>query len=335
VVKEDYITVHEAPPIAEFSADPKTGSVPLTVHLSDLSTGTPGTWAWTFGDGGTSDLQNPEYIYDTVGIYNVTLRVANALGNSTLTKNGYIDVKSPGAPVAAFTASPLSGALPLTVYFTDESTGESTTWLWDFGDDVTSGEKDPVHTYTKGGHFSVRLTAANSAGESTVEKPDLIYITGSPSPTRTPFIPVTTPVTPVVPIESPATPVEPIETSATPVVPIETPVTPVEPIETSTTPVVPIETPVTPVEPIETPVNPSPGPGGVMWVVSNPGSAAIYVDGEYMGTTLPFPLVKVITVASGLHEIMMAYEGYQPWTGTVDLSSLFPVLVYGELTPIV
>ncbi len=79
----------------------------------------------------------------------------------------------PTAPVASFTASPLSGDAPLTVYFTDTSEDEPTEWLWDFGDGgVTSGQ-DPVHTYDAPGSYQVRLTATNEggAGEATISQP--------------------------------------------------------------------------------------------------------------------------------------------------------------------
>jgi PKD repeat protein len=68
------------------------------------------------------------------------------------------------APVANFTASPLSGAAPLTVNFTDTSTNSPTSWSWTFGDGGTSTAKNPSHTYSDAGTYSVTLTATNSAG---------------------------------------------------------------------------------------------------------------------------------------------------------------------------
>ena len=62
------------------------------------------------------------------------------------------------APTAAFSANPVAGnATPHTVFFTDESVIPDT-WLWNFGDGSTSTAKNPIHTYTNFGAFTVRLT---------------------------------------------------------------------------------------------------------------------------------------------------------------------------------
>jgi PKD repeat protein len=70
------------------------------------------------------------------------------------------------APVASFTATPSSGPAPLPVTFTDTSTGAPTSYSWTFGDGTTSAEKNPAHTYTAAGTYTVRLTATNSAGST-------------------------------------------------------------------------------------------------------------------------------------------------------------------------
>ena len=66
-------------------------------------------------------------------------------------------------PVAEFSASPTSGQAPLTVTFTDQSTGGPTSWSWTFGDGGTSGASNPVHVYTTPGLYTVTLVASNSA----------------------------------------------------------------------------------------------------------------------------------------------------------------------------
>jgi PKD repeat protein len=79
-------------------------------------------------------------------------------------------------PTAAFTASPTSGSAPLTVTFTDQSTGTVTTRLWNFGDGQTSSAINTGHTYTDPGVFTVSLTAGNSSGSTTQTKIDHITI---------------------------------------------------------------------------------------------------------------------------------------------------------------
>ena len=60
-------------PVTNFSATPTSGTAPLTVSFTDLSSPPPSSWAWTFGDGGTSTLQNPTHTYTTAGTYTVSL----------------------------------------------------------------------------------------------------------------------------------------------------------------------------------------------------------------------------------------------------------------------
>ena len=73
---------------------------------------------------------------------------------------------APQPPQAAFTADPRAGQLPLSVQFTDASTGTPTSWLWNFGDGETSDQKNPAHTYKNPGMYSVSLTVRNQYGTS-------------------------------------------------------------------------------------------------------------------------------------------------------------------------
>jgi len=96
-------------PNANFSGTPTSGNYPLTVDFTDLSTGTPTSWSWDFGDGvGTSTAQNPSYIYDAVGKYTVTLIATNANGSDTEIKTDYIDVTEPGVYAKAYAQSDIS-----------------------------------------------------------------------------------------------------------------------------------------------------------------------------------------------------------------------------------
>jgi PKD repeat protein len=81
-------------PVANFSASPITGSVPLTVTFTDLSTYNPTSWLWNFGDGTTSSLQNPSHIYLSQGPYTVSLTATNGGGPNTKTVSNYITVQA-------------------------------------------------------------------------------------------------------------------------------------------------------------------------------------------------------------------------------------------------
>jgi len=82
------------PPVAEFSGNPTSGPPPLTVYFTDLSSGSPTSWDWTFGDGGTSQAQHPSHEYTAENLYTVSLEACNGEGCDTETKVDYIDVST-------------------------------------------------------------------------------------------------------------------------------------------------------------------------------------------------------------------------------------------------
>ncbi len=157
------------PPVASFSysGDP-------TVNFVDLSTEIPTSWFWDFGDGFTSTEQNPTHTFPDNGTYYVCLTATNAVGSNTSCQYVLIDTYT-YAPVSAFTyfGDP-------TVYFVDFSTGDPTSWLWEFGDGFTSVEANPTHTYASNGTYNVCLTATNAVGSNT--SCQTIVINGYPSP---------------------------------------------------------------------------------------------------------------------------------------------------------
>jgi PKD repeat protein len=171
-------------PAPAFSATPRIGNSPLNVAFTDLSTESPDTWDWNFGDGVRSTVKNPTHTYSSAGTYTVTLTVTNSGGSATRIMMDYITVTAPTpmptpAPVpvqASFTASPVSGKVPLTAVFTDTSTGTPTNWNWDFGDGSVATIQNPSHIYENSGVFTVTLTAGNADGSSKVVKKNYIRV---------------------------------------------------------------------------------------------------------------------------------------------------------------
>jgi PKD repeat protein len=171
-----------APPVANFSGNPTSGTAPLTVYFTDSSTNTPTSWSWTFGDGGTSTAQNPSHQYTSANTYTVALTATNSYGSDGETKTNYITVTALQPPVANFSGNPTSGMAPLTVNFTDSSTNSPTSWSWTFGDGGTSTAQNPSHQYTSANTYTVALTATNAAGYNTNTKTNYITVTALQPP---------------------------------------------------------------------------------------------------------------------------------------------------------
>jgi len=183
-IKTNYITVSTTPPppVANFIGAPLTIFVGGTVDFTDLSTNTPTSWAWTFegGSPATSTTQNPSNIaYSTAGTYDVTLVATNAYGSDTEIKTNYITVQVIPPPQAAFTGNPTTILTGQSVTFTDQSTGNPTSWQWTFegGTPSTSNVQNPPAVfYNNAGIFDVSLTVTNQNGSTTMTKTDYITV---------------------------------------------------------------------------------------------------------------------------------------------------------------
>ena len=166
-----------AQPKADFTASITSGCTPLLVNFKDASTGNPTDWLWDLGNGGVSSgRDSASAIYITPGTYTIKLRVKNASGEDSITKTNYITVYA--KPTINFSATPLSGCIPLNVSFTDLSTAGSGTlqnWVWDFGDGTSSIDQNPAHTYNSSGSYNVSLFIVNSFGcQQSIIKPAFI-----------------------------------------------------------------------------------------------------------------------------------------------------------------
>ncbi|MFA5212926.1 MAG: PKD domain-containing protein, partial [Methanoregula sp.] len=167
------------PGVVTFTADQTTGPAPLAIQFNGGSPLTVTAWHWDFGDGTTLDEQNPSHPYPNGGVYTVNLTITSSSGGiNTLVKTKYISAYSP--PTAAFTSNTVAGKSPLSVTFTDQSTGAPTSWLWDFGDGTTSPLQNPTHSFSTTGSstttYTVNLTATNSAGSNTTSKTSFITL---------------------------------------------------------------------------------------------------------------------------------------------------------------
>jgi PKD repeat protein len=170
---------------ANFSGTPLAIPVGGTVNFTDLSTGSPTSWSWSFTGGtpATSTTQNPTAIqYNTAGIYTVSLTATNSNGSDVETKLNYITVGDP-PPVANFTANVTSIPVGGTVNFTDLSAGSPTSWSWTFsgGTPASATTQNPTGIqYNTAGVYAVSLTVTNVAGTDNETKTSYIYVGSSP-----------------------------------------------------------------------------------------------------------------------------------------------------------
>ncbi len=112
---------------------------------------------WDFGDGTFSSVRNPTHLYDSAGVYDVTLEITSNLGCiDSITKQ--VEVKQ--APTAKFTADTTGGCEPLRISFIDSSEGANQ-YHWDLGDgtirDTMASSFSILHTYTGEGLYYVEL----------------------------------------------------------------------------------------------------------------------------------------------------------------------------------
>lgn len=152
-------------PVANFSASVTSGCGPLTVNFRDLSSNTPLSWTWDFGNGQISSNQNPSITYSNAGTYDISLIVKNGNGANAIRMTGYITVFP--YPVVDFTGSRTLACAPANISFTDHSipgAGTISQYAWTFGDGATSNQTNPLHTYAQPGYYSVGLTVTNSQG---------------------------------------------------------------------------------------------------------------------------------------------------------------------------
>jgi len=179
-VKQDYITASVPVLAPAFRAYPRSGEAPLFVKFFSFPAETASAWLWDFGDGQTSAEQNPLHIYESPGTYSVYLTVTDYTGQtSAVSEPDYIVVTEP--PVAAdFSAEPREGIPPLSVQFTDLSSGAVAEWLWDFGDGQTGAEQNPLHIYESVGVYDVTLSVHSAQGEDTKTMVQYIAVLDNP-----------------------------------------------------------------------------------------------------------------------------------------------------------
>lgn len=170
------------PPTADFSVNNTNPDTFEFIQFTDRSlagSAPPSYWDWNFGDGKSSDEQNPQHRYTLPGIYTVTLTVRTALpanNEDSVTKEDLIVVVTP--PTPAFTTNPRSAFTGQSITFNNTSLLGSepvTGYLWDFDGDSTttndrSTERSPTYVYTNAGTYKPQLTVTTASRSRSVSQ---------------------------------------------------------------------------------------------------------------------------------------------------------------------
>lgn len=167
-------------PIASFGTDYDAFCSPWPMQVNNTSVGLPDTFFWDFGNGNTSTLEQPisntYFTGDEPTDYTIVLQIANDCGTDEF---AYTVTVLPNTVTAFFNTNVTSGCEPLTVEFTDFSTG-GTVVSYDFGDGNVSNLDDPTHTFTEPGTYSIAQFVNNGCSFDTTFAEVVVFSNPNP-----------------------------------------------------------------------------------------------------------------------------------------------------------
>jgi gliding motility-associated-like protein len=151
-------------PSINFTADTtRACKPPFTVNFQ--ASGAASGFTWDFGDGTTSNLQNPSHTYQAAGNFTVKLSATNSTGCvSSVEKAAFIKIQP---PTLAITNLPVNdGCTPYSFspVANINATEGVANYFWDFGNGFTSVSKEPGYTYTSPGTYSIKLRIETNGG---------------------------------------------------------------------------------------------------------------------------------------------------------------------------
>ena len=156
---------------------PDSGCIPFTKHFTaDIhSWDSIVSYSWKIGNQVSLQGQSPIYTFTAPGVYNLSLITSSQLGcrDTLLIPEA---IKAGNKPVAAFSADILNSCASTIISFTDLSTGNISSWEWEFGDQAVSIDKNPIHIYEDTGWMPVRLTVRSMGCADTASNGNYIYI---------------------------------------------------------------------------------------------------------------------------------------------------------------
>ncbi len=151
-------------PFASFTVPNTEGCAEFVVNFENNSSSNADSYEWFFegGSPNTSTEENPIVTYTSAGVYDVTLIATNEEGSDVLVEENYITVGALPEADFSFVQNELMYS------FTNESSNGDT-YSWNFGDNNTSSQENPVHTYSEDGQYTVVLIVTNACGQDVQE----------------------------------------------------------------------------------------------------------------------------------------------------------------------
>jgi len=163
------ISTDASPLSSHFTFTPVSPMIGQSVSFSATTTGgtAPYTYAWNFGDGGTSTANPSSHTYSASGAFMVSLKVTDST-SAYFTTSQTLNVSAPAPLTASFTLSPTNPAAGAVVSFSAPVSGGTPPYtnLWIFGDSISSVFNPTIHVYDTAGSFTVTFTVKDSSGGS-------------------------------------------------------------------------------------------------------------------------------------------------------------------------
>jgi PKD repeat protein len=156
---------------------------PLLTFLNGSATGgmPPYRFAWDFGDGATSALQNATHTYALPGTYAAVLTVTDSGGVTATSTVAAAAIATDGVHWVVARASPSVGSAFVSVHFAVLEMGElPKSYDWAFGDGASANSSESNHTYGRVGTFLARLNVTESDGVNATYRMTVVALSGGP-----------------------------------------------------------------------------------------------------------------------------------------------------------
>jgi PKD repeat protein len=171
---------------AGFNLSKTTGCAPLVINFTDNSVASGGfyitSWAYDFGDGGTSTTQNPRYTYTKGGTFKIKLTVTDNASNSNTFTFTIVVLKNPTPDFTIAKSGYCPGEQILFSNKTIQGDTDIKAATWDFGDgNVLAAKGDVTKSYVLAGFYTVKLTVRDYYGcVGIATKPQFVPIDAGP-----------------------------------------------------------------------------------------------------------------------------------------------------------